>query len=222
MAIEAPTSEYARALAENERYAAQFDHSALPLPPGRKLAVLACMDARLTVEDVLGLRTGDAHIIRNAGGSRPTTRSARSSSARTCSAPRRSSSSSTPAAGCSRSRTTTSTRDLVARDRRRRRPRVPCLPEPRGQPARAGSPNPSPPVGQGRAGPRPRLRGRDGPAPGGVLKPGCPAGGRRDRRGALHSLPGDQRGRASGACPRAASRRPSRSGAAASPRTWRR
>jgi len=62
------TPEYARALAENERYAAQFDHSVLPLPPGRKLAVLACMDARLTVEDVLGLRTGDAHIIRNAGG----------------------------------------------------------------------------------------------------------------------------------------------------------
>jgi len=62
------SSEYARALAENQRYAAQFDQSSLPLPPGRKLAVLACMDARLTVEDVLGLRTGDAHIIRNAGG----------------------------------------------------------------------------------------------------------------------------------------------------------
>jgi carbonic anhydrase len=61
-------SEYDRALAENERYAAQFDRSHLPLPPGRQLAVLACMDARLTVEDVLGLRTGDAHIIRNAGG----------------------------------------------------------------------------------------------------------------------------------------------------------
>jgi carbonic anhydrase len=57
-----------RALAENARYADQFDRSALPLPPGRRLAVLACMDARLTVEDVLGLRTGDAHIIRNAGG----------------------------------------------------------------------------------------------------------------------------------------------------------
>jgi carbonic anhydrase len=64
----APTTEFARALAENARYADQFDRSALPLPPGRKLAVLACMDARLTVEDVLGLRTGDAHIIRNAGG----------------------------------------------------------------------------------------------------------------------------------------------------------
>ena len=68
MATQAPSAEYARILAENERYAAQFDHSALPMPPGRKLAVLACMDARLTVEDVLGLRTGDAHIIRNAGG----------------------------------------------------------------------------------------------------------------------------------------------------------
>ena len=65
MAIE-HTTEYERALAENQRYADQFDRSALP--PSRKLAVLACMDARLTVEDVLSLRTGDAHIIRNAGG----------------------------------------------------------------------------------------------------------------------------------------------------------
>lgn len=62
------TTEFSRAIAENERYTAQFDRSALPIPPGRKLAVLACMDARLTVEDALGLRTGDAHIIRNAGG----------------------------------------------------------------------------------------------------------------------------------------------------------
>jgi len=68
MAIQTKPSEYARVLAENERYAGQFDRSTLPLPPGRKLAVLACMDARLTVEDVLGLHTGDAHIIRNAGG----------------------------------------------------------------------------------------------------------------------------------------------------------
>ncbi|HVA86131.1 MAG TPA: carbonic anhydrase [Candidatus Saccharimonadales bacterium] len=68
MATAVRTPEYARVLDENARYAAQFDRSALPLPPGRKLAVLACMDARLTVEDVLGLRTGDAHIIRNAGG----------------------------------------------------------------------------------------------------------------------------------------------------------
>lgn len=68
MASQTTTTEYARALAENQRYAAQFDRSALPLPPARRLAVLACMDARLTVEEVLGLRTGDAHIIRNAGG----------------------------------------------------------------------------------------------------------------------------------------------------------
>jgi len=68
MVTETFTSEYERALSENARYANQFDRSALPLPPGRKLAVLACMDARLTVEDVLGLRSGDAHIIRNAGG----------------------------------------------------------------------------------------------------------------------------------------------------------
>jgi len=40
----------------------------LSMPPARKLAILACMDARLTVEDFLGLETGDAHIIRNAGG----------------------------------------------------------------------------------------------------------------------------------------------------------
>jgi carbonic anhydrase len=57
-----------RVLADNERHASQFDPSTLPLSPDRKLAVLACMDARLTVEEMLGLRTGDAHIIRNAGG----------------------------------------------------------------------------------------------------------------------------------------------------------
>ena len=60
--------EYARVLEENQRYVDHFDRSKLPMPPGRGLAIVACMDARLTVEDVLGLRTGDAHIIRNAGG----------------------------------------------------------------------------------------------------------------------------------------------------------
>ena len=63
--------ELERILAENQRHIGQVDRSAPaspPAPPGRKLAVIACMDARLTVEDVLGLRTGDAHIIRNAGG----------------------------------------------------------------------------------------------------------------------------------------------------------
>jgi carbonic anhydrase len=68
--ISAPETapETARALAENERYAASFDRPDLELPPSRRLAILACMDARLTVEEVLGLRTGEAHIIRNAGG----------------------------------------------------------------------------------------------------------------------------------------------------------
>jgi len=62
----APETE--RALAANARYAATFDRPNLDMPPSRKLAVLACMDARLTVEQVLGLQTGEAHIIRNAGG----------------------------------------------------------------------------------------------------------------------------------------------------------
>ena len=52
----------------NPRYAAVFDRSKLALPPARKWAILACMDARITVEDIVGLNTGDAHIIRNAGG----------------------------------------------------------------------------------------------------------------------------------------------------------
>ncbi len=52
----------------NESYADQFQLGRLPIPPARKLAVLACMDARLTIEPMLGLSTGEAHIIRNAGG----------------------------------------------------------------------------------------------------------------------------------------------------------
>jgi carbonic anhydrase len=55
-------------LTANEDYSRAFKHSNLPIPPSRKLAILACMDARLTVEDFLGLNTGEAHIIRNAGG----------------------------------------------------------------------------------------------------------------------------------------------------------
>ena len=51
-----------------EDYAASFDKGDLPLPPARKLAVLACMDARLNPYAILGLQEGDAHIIRNAGG----------------------------------------------------------------------------------------------------------------------------------------------------------
>ena len=55
-------------LTANEGYAGEFQLGELPMPPARRLAVVACMDARLTVEKMLGLRTGEAHIIRNAGG----------------------------------------------------------------------------------------------------------------------------------------------------------
>jgi carbonic anhydrase len=55
-------------LAHNAAYVSTFDKGDLPLPPARKLAVLACMDARLDPAKVLGLNEGDAHVIRNAGG----------------------------------------------------------------------------------------------------------------------------------------------------------
>ncbi len=55
-------------LANNESYVASFDKGDLPLPPARKTAVVACMDARLNVYAILGLGEGDAHVIRNAGG----------------------------------------------------------------------------------------------------------------------------------------------------------
>ncbi len=55
-------------LAANESYAAGFTKGDLPMPPGRQVAVLACMDARLHPEKFLGLEEGDAHVIRNAGG----------------------------------------------------------------------------------------------------------------------------------------------------------
>jgi carbonic anhydrase len=51
-----------------EAYASDFDKGDLPLPPARKVAVVACMDARLIPSQVLGLEEGDAHVIRNAGG----------------------------------------------------------------------------------------------------------------------------------------------------------
>ena len=51
-----------------ERYAEGFDQGRLPLPPAKKVAVVACMDARLNPYGLLGLREGDAHVIRNAGG----------------------------------------------------------------------------------------------------------------------------------------------------------
>jgi len=55
-------------LANNAAYAASFDNGGLPAAPASKVAVVACMDARLNVYGALGLREGDAHVIRNAGG----------------------------------------------------------------------------------------------------------------------------------------------------------
>ena len=55
-------------LKANDTYARNFNLGNVPLPPARKLAVVACMDARLIVSQILGLKAGDAHIIRNAGG----------------------------------------------------------------------------------------------------------------------------------------------------------
>jgi carbonic anhydrase len=55
-------------LKNNESYAASFDKGDLALPPAKKVAVLACMDARLDPAGALGLSEGDAHVIRNAGG----------------------------------------------------------------------------------------------------------------------------------------------------------
>ena len=55
-------------VANNGDYIAQFTKGDLPLPPATKVAVLACMDARLDPARALGLEEGDAHVIRNAGG----------------------------------------------------------------------------------------------------------------------------------------------------------
>jgi len=55
-------------LRASRQHAADFDLKTLSTAPAPRLAVLACMDSRLTVEQILGLRIGEAHIIRNAGG----------------------------------------------------------------------------------------------------------------------------------------------------------
>jgi carbonic anhydrase len=56
-------------LLDNARsYADTFDKAELPMPPGRRIAIVACMDARLNPYGLLGLEEGDAHVIRNAGG----------------------------------------------------------------------------------------------------------------------------------------------------------
>jgi carbonic anhydrase len=55
-------------VANAKRYAQGFDRGDLPMPPAKRVAVLACMDARLNPYGLLGLSEGDAHVIRNAGG----------------------------------------------------------------------------------------------------------------------------------------------------------
>jgi carbonic anhydrase len=55
-------------LKNNAEFARNFSGGDLPMPPGKGLAVVACMDARLNVYALLGLREGEAHVIRNAGG----------------------------------------------------------------------------------------------------------------------------------------------------------
>jgi carbonic anhydrase len=65
---EAAVSATDQLLENAQTYAASFDKGDLPLPPGRRVAIVACMDARLNPYGLLGLSEGDAHIIRNAGG----------------------------------------------------------------------------------------------------------------------------------------------------------
>jgi carbonic anhydrase len=55
-------------LGQNQRYAAEFDQADLSQAPALKVAVVACMDARINVYAILGLKEGEAHVIRNAGG----------------------------------------------------------------------------------------------------------------------------------------------------------
>jgi len=55
-------------LQRNEAYAREFSTGGLAMPPARNVAVVACMDARLNVYGLLGLKEGEAHVIRNAGG----------------------------------------------------------------------------------------------------------------------------------------------------------
>ena len=55
-------------LKNNEAFVQRFDKGELPLPPAKRVAIVACMDARLNPYPILGLSIGDAHVIRNAGG----------------------------------------------------------------------------------------------------------------------------------------------------------
>lgn len=76
-------------LEANRDYAEGCSKGDLPMPPGRRLAVVTCMDARLDPAKFLGLEEGDAHVIRNAGGLVSDDACARSSSRIGCSGRRR-------------------------------------------------------------------------------------------------------------------------------------
>lgn len=55
-------------LAANATFAESFPHAGMPKEPGRHVVVVTCMDTRLDVHEFLGLRAGQAHVLRNAGG----------------------------------------------------------------------------------------------------------------------------------------------------------
>jgi carbonic anhydrase len=55
-------------LAANEQYVRRFQTGHLPMPPGRRFVVVTCMDARIEPAAALGIKEGDAHVVRNAGG----------------------------------------------------------------------------------------------------------------------------------------------------------
>jgi carbonic anhydrase len=55
-------------LVNNAAFAATFSEDHMPLRPRRRLAIVACMDSRMDIFQMLGLAHGDAHVIRNAGG----------------------------------------------------------------------------------------------------------------------------------------------------------
>ncbi len=61
-------SELDELLAANRRFAHDGFAGPLPLAPSRHMAVVACMDSRMPIFAILGLRSGEAHILRNAGG----------------------------------------------------------------------------------------------------------------------------------------------------------
>jgi carbonic anhydrase len=63
----ARSPEFERLLFEGDRFSDQFDRSRLSAAPLTGLAILTCMDARISLEEMFGLRAGDANVIRNAG-----------------------------------------------------------------------------------------------------------------------------------------------------------